>query len=259
MTLEELKLMWRELEKFNDKVHKDEQILDKQYRQIIRSPFSRLLYSMSKGNQTIDVDKVDLYYALRNHTFFDTDPKDLRRCLRRLSAKGIIKKLKYTDVGVNFEFADGTPFEFMILNKVYPHLLDRYDVDTNCEERLGLCHGGSLGISRSLEEPNELVSGFCSLFNESLNIPHSWVEFKVNGVPYVIDIVLFAVISKEGYYKLRSPKDTIRIGCEEIKENYRAIKRTVDKYNCRMYLFFPDEFREVFSDIFVKGKQKEES
>ena len=131
--------------------------------------------------------------------------------------------------------------------------------DIETEKREGTCGEKSLDISRFLDIPNEVVTGYCYGYTDQAIYLHSWVEIELNQKDYVIDGTLNAIINKDGYYYLRHVEPISRISSAVIESDIHTYLFQLGQIVPQVYFVYRDEIVKDFKKndfIFQKRKVK---
>ena len=138
---------------------------------------------------------------------------------------------------------------FLQLTEFIPELDEDIQKRLHSMERCGHCHWDSIHLAENMEMPCKVVSGYCTMQSKKMPYPHSWVEIEHQDREWVMDFTMNVVMNKDGYYRLFNPQNTIAIDNTTLIEDLKLRKRTsLDMEDIRMYLFHPNEAREVMLD-----------
>jgi len=172
--------------------------------------------------------------------------------------KGIIKSFERKKIGYSIITKDDTPIRFIKLTDFIPELDEDVKKRLQSDKRSGHCHWDSIHLAEHLEMPNRVASGYCTMQSKKMPFPHTWVELEHQGKEWVLDFTMNEVMNKEGYYKLFSPQKTISIDNQTLIEDLSLRKRSSLEFeDIRMYLFHPDEAREVMQEEIKSHKTYE--
>jgi len=95
--------------------------------------------------------------------------------------------------------------------------------------------------------------------SKKMPFPHTWVELEHQGKEWVLDFTMNEVMNKEGYYKLYNPQKTVSVDNQTLIEDLSLIKRSSLEFeDIRMYLFHPDEARDVMQEEIKSHKTYEQ-
>ena len=178
--------------------------------------------------------------------------------LSQAQQKGIIKSFERKKIGYSLVAKDDTPIRFIKLTDFIPSLDDDVKQRLQSSKRSGHCHWDSIHLAEHLEMPNKVVSGYCTMQSKKMPYPHTWVELEHQGKEWVLDFSMNEVMNKEGYYKLYNPQKTIAIDNATLIEDLGLRKRSsMECEDIRMYLFHPDEAREVMQEEIKSHKTYE--
>jgi len=172
--------------------------------------------------------------------------------------RGIIKNFEKLKLGYRLTAKDNEAIRFIKLTDFIPTLDDDVKKRLHSKERAGHCHWDSVHLSLNIEYPNKVVSGYCTIASKKMPFPHTWVEIEYKGQSWVLDFTRNMVMNKEGYYKLFEPKNIVSIDSETLENDMklRSITSFEDK-DIRMYIFNPNEAREVMQEEFKSRKTYE--
>jgi hypothetical protein len=177
-------------------------------------------------------------------------------CLQEEIRNKIISSFK--QIGMYYEIytIDDSKLKFTKLTNIMPHLNYNTKKYLMSLDRIGKCHTDSLTIAKKLNTPCKLVSGFCTMLSKKMPFLHSWVEVELEDGKYVLDSTMNLAMNKKGYYKLFNPKNTIKIDNFKLKEDCKLIEKTsfINK-DLRMYLFFPEEVRNLMKNELRNNKE----
>ena len=178
--------------------------------------------------------------------------------LNQAQQKGIIKSFERKKIGYSLVAKDATPIRFIKLTDFIPSLDENVKERLQSGKRSGHCHWDSIHLAEHLEMPNRVVSGYCTMQSKKMPYPHTWVELEHQGKEWVLDFTMNEVMNKEGYYKLYNPQNTVVIDNATLIEDLQLRKRSSLEFeDIRMYLFHPDETREVMQEEIKSHKTYE--
>ena len=171
----------------------------------------------------------------------------------------IIKSFERKKLGYKIIMLDSTLIRFMKLTDFIPSLEDDVKNRLHSNKRSGHCHWDSIDLSRNLELPNKIVSGYCTMQSKNMPYPHTWVEIEHQGKEWIIDFTMNEVMNKEGYYKLHNPQNTISIDNKTLIEDMKLRSKTsFEEKDVRMYLFHPNETREEMKKEISNNKSSQD-
>ena len=162
---------------------------------------------------------------------------------------GIIKSFKKNKFGYSIIAKDNTPIQFIKLTDFIPSLDEDVKERLHSSQRSGHCHWDSIHLAENLGIPNKIISGYCTMQSKKMPYPHTWVELELKGKEWILDFTMNEVMNKEGYYKLHNPQNIIEIDSATLIEDLKLRKRTsLEDKDIRMYLFYPNEAREIMQE-----------
>lgn len=130
--------------------------------------------------------------------------------------------------------------------------------DIENENRHGLCHSQAVGISISLRDKNKIATGYIYTFGEGFKVLHSWIEIKIDGQDYVIDVSRNMIAPKKFYYLIRNIEGSVyKISSETMKKE-KEIFDYLKKENVwlsKIYLSNRRQALQVYK--ILKDKEKE--
>ncbi len=115
---------------------------------------------------------------------------------------------------------------FVKIEDYFPNILEKMP-ELKKEERYGRCHELCIDLSMYMTVAglkHKVVSGFVTYLFYKVPYIHTWIEFEQdNGKVAVIDPTLGAVVDRDGYYRMKHPKQVCRISNEDIFKEYNII------------------------------------
>ena len=181
--------------------------------------------------------------SIQSYTLND-DAEEFEKSLHDDIKRHLIISYERKKLGYEIITKNGTPLRILQLTDFIPTLEDGVKKRLHTKKRAGYCHWDSIHLSRNLENPNKIVSGFCTMASKNMPFPHSWVELEHQGKEFVLDFTMNLVMEKQGYYNLYNPQKTIKIENTTLIEDLKLRERTsFEDEDIRMYLFF--EAREL--------------
>ena len=178
--------------------------------------------------------------------------------LKELIKKRVIKNFERKDLGYFITAKDETPIRFIELTDFFQPLDEDVKNRLKSTKRYGHCHWDSIHIVENLVNPSNIVSGYITLQSKKMKFSHSWVEMEYLGKVWVLDFTMNVMMNKEGYYKLYNPQNIIKIGKNTLIEDLKLMEKTTFKdKDIRMYLFNPEEARNVMLNEFKNDKTYE--
>jgi len=218
----------------NDKVKSGKMVWIKLFEMIKKTPIDW---------NTIWIVNSIATYTLNNNT------ENFEYSLNKAIECGVIKKYEKKDKGYLIMDKDKTPIRFLTLTDFIPDLDEKTKKRLESEERFGHCHWDSIQLSEHIDSPNKVVSGYCTTQSKNMPYTHSWVEVEHQGKEWVLDFTMNEAMEKQGYYKLYNPQNIVEIDNITLSEDIKLMKNTTlaDK-DIRMYLYYPDEAREVMQE-----------
>lgn len=178
-----------------------------------------------------------------------TTPENRKQMLLN-DLKKIKEYVKEAKKEKSFFFIETTKYKiiFMKLSDYIPELKEDDDIET--ENRLKKCHEKSIEISSRLPFLNYIVTGYVYGLSDKVKYIHSWIEFKKNGLEFVIDCTKNVVMNKDGYYQLEHAQPISKISSQDQKKDeeilYGEFKK-IGSFNAKEYLLFRDEIMADFS------------
>ena len=202
-----------------------------------------------KINQTpLDWDSIWVFTPISNFTL-NNDANKFEYNLNQAKYVGVIKSFEKKKLGYKLIAQDDTQIRFLKLIDFVPQMDESIKQELQSEDRLGHCHWRSINLSRKLQAPNMVVSGFCSVYSKKMLFSHSWIELEHQGKEWVLDYTMGVAMNKEGYYKLLNPQNVVKIDNKTLVKDIALRKRTsFDGEDIRMYLFYPNETRELMEE-----------
>jgi len=165
-------------------------------------------------------EQIDLF--INNFTLANTSDEEFIDMARHINnhSRGKVKQIKRLFGNAGFEIT--TKDYTMKVIKAYEFFSNLLEPmpDLDKQERDGGCHYHAYQFSTLLalmDIPNEVVSGYIYEGFKDETYSHSWVEFKSEkGTDLVFDGNRGAIITKDGYYKIKHPKNLSRISHKDI-------------------------------------------
>lgn len=191
--------------------------------------------------------------------FSDEDFVDMSRNIKRLTHHFIINIKRFLgNKGFEIETKKGS-IKVIKAYEYFPKLLD-YMPNQNNKRRDRQCHWSAMMLSTLMSLSgieNEVVSGYVYEFSKKEEYSHSWVEFlSENGNPFVFDGNRGAIISKDGYYMIKHPRDISKISHKDIvcEQTIFPIFEKIEGGEWINKLYFHDREMalRVYKDIFGK-------
>lgn len=201
---------------------------------------------LKQANEVYYVEK-ELYTAINAFTLESKTQNEKGKLLKSLLKHGFAESVEYNDETIKIKAKNG----ILIMGTKLSGLirsLNYEDEYVNKENRHGNCHYKSIKISKSLEMPNDLVTGYVYGISDKTKFLHSWVEFEVKGKELVIDYTLNIIMNKEGYYYLQHARPLSRISNEDLVNDDEYIRKfnKLGHFNIKEYLTFRDEIVNDF-------------
>ena len=179
-------------------------------------------------------------------------------CLNKAKKQRIISGYERKNKGYEITLADGTKLRFLTLVELIPDLSNDTKKRLQSNERYGHCHWDSIHLSKVLEIPNRVVSGYCTCQSKKMPYTHSWVEVDYQDREWVLDFTMNLAMNKDAYYKLYNPQNTVEIDSQTLKDDLDLMRKTsMGQKDLRMYLFYPNEAREVMQEEYKGHKTYE--
>lgn len=186
--------------------------------------------------------------------------ENFEHCLKDAQKVGAIKGFERKKIGYSLIAKDDAQIRFFQLTDFIPSLDDNVKERLHSPKRFGHCHWDSIHLSEHLQMPNRVVSALCTAQSKKMQYPHSWVELEYKGKEWVLDFTMNDVMNKEGFYKLYNPQKIVSIDNSTLIEDIKLMKKTSLRYDdIRMYLFHPDEAREVMQEEIKSQKAIEDN
>lgn len=185
----------------------------------------------------------------------DNNIENFEHVLNESIQNGILTSFERKEMGYNLIDKDKTQIKFIKLTDFIPSLDENIKKILQSNQRYGHCHWYSIDIAKKIKISNKVVSGYCTVQSKKMPYPHTWIELKYKGIEWVLDCTMNEAMNKEGYYKLYNPQNTIEIDNTTLIEDLMLMERTSLRYkDIRLYLFHPNEAREVMQEEFEKYK-----
>ena len=188
----------------------------------------------------------------------DEEFVDKARRVKNLS-RGQVLEIKrfYGDKGFVITTKQGKMTVIKVY-KAYPNVLN-FMPTLNSKRRDGKCHFHALEFSTLLTLSgidNEVVSGYVFEYAKKAEYSHSWVEFKSEkGTPLVFDGNRGAIITRDGYYWLKHPRDISRISARDIICEQTILKQlanVADTWATKLYFHDREMALKVYEQHFGK-------
>ena len=245
MSLQFLKDEFAKLLAINDKFSKWENELNEKLNG--GKLLSLKLFQMMKRTP-IDWDTLWIVTSIGTFTL-NNNVENFEHVLNQTQQRGIVKNFERKKIGYSLVTKDDTLIRFIKLTDFIPSLDEDAKKRLESSKRSGHCHWDSIHLAEHLEMPSKVVSGYCTMQSKKMPYPHTWVELEHQGKEWVLDFTMNEVMNKEGYYKLYNPQNTIAIDNTTLIEDLRLRKKSSLEFeDIRMYLFHPDETREVMQE-----------
>ena len=215
----------------------------------------QLKFFEARRRTPIDWDTLWLVTSIGTYTL-NNNIEDFEYSLNLAIKKSIIGSYERRKQGYEIITRDGTPIRFLQLDEFLTGLDDEVKKRLHSESRFGHCHWDSIHLSENLELPNKVVSAYCTTQSRKMPYTHSWVELEHKGKEWVMDFTMNEMMNKEGYYKLYRPQGIVEIDKETLSADINLMRDTTlaDK-DIRMYLFYPNEAREVMQEEVKQQKR----
>ena len=188
----------------------------------------------------------------------DEDFVDKARKVKNLSRGKILEIQRFCgDDGFKIKFKDGD----MTVIKAYKYFdcLLNYMPTQNDARRNGKCHFSALTLSTLLTLSgieNEVVSGYVYEYCKKEEYSHSWVEFKSEkGTPLVFDGNRGAIITKDGYYRIKHPRDISKISYKDIiceQTIIHQLEKVAESWATKLYFHNREMALKVYEKHFGK-------
>ena len=168
------------------------------------------------------------------------------KLLKKLKKKHIINDYKYDDKSLEIDTND-IVVKIEKLSEVFEKLKKDKYIET--EERLGRCHGESLGISSMLKISNDVVTGYIFGTSDENKYLHTWVEYVKDEKEFVADYTKNFIINKDAYYYLYHCKPLNRISKKTLRDELTYINEKVklSELSIKEYLVFNSEIMRDLS------------
>lgn len=254
MSLQFLKDEFDKLVAINDKFDKWENELSERLNN--GRYMSLKLFEMLKRTP-IDWDTMWIVTSIGTFTL-NNDVDKFEYSLGLAQKKGVIKSFERKKFGYCIDTKDDIPIRFVKLTDFVPSLDESVKNRLESKQRMGYCHWDSIHLAESLQTPSRVVSGYCTTQSKKAPYPHSWVEVEHQGGEWCLDFTMNEAMNKEGYYKLYNPQKTIAIDNATLMEDISMRNKTsLELEDIRMYLFHPNEAREVMQEEIKNQKTYE--
>lgn len=242
MSLKFLETKLKEIEKQNKAFGKWEEAFGEKINK--GSLFSLMIFE--KLHRTpINWAKLHILTAINTSTYSKTTQEQCDELFNEYVTNGKFKSFKKEKVGYSFVFNNGSSFRLVKITDFFPGI-EKDCPELLTTERHGHCHLDSFCLSNGITLPHKLVSGFCSGQSDKMKFPHTWIEIESKTESWVLDFTLNAAISKDLFYALYKPENLVIIDSEQVKKDNILIRdSSFNGKDIRMYLFYPDETREV--------------
>lgn len=255
MSLQFLKDEFAKLVAVNDKFGKWENELNEKLNG--GKLLSLKLFQMMKRTP-IDWDTLWIVTSIGTFTL-NNNVENFEYVLNQAQRRGVIKNFERKKIGYSLVSKDDTLIRFIKLTDFIPSLDEDVKKRLESSKRSGHCHWDSIHLAEHLEMPSKVVSGYCTMQSKKMPYPHTWVELEHQGKEWVLDFTMNEVMNKEGYYKLYNPQNTIAIDNTTLIEDLQLRKRSSLEFeDIRMYLFHPEEARDVMQEEIKSHKTYEQ-
>ena len=206
------------------------------------------------------IDWDTLWVATSIGTFtLDGNVENFEFVLNQAKHRAIIKDFERKKIGYSLETKDNTPIRFIKLTDFIPSLDETIKNRLTSNQRSGHCHWDSIHLAEHLESPSHIVSGYCTTQSKKMPYPHTWIELEHQNSEWVLDFTMNEAMNKEGYYRLHNPQKTVSVDNFTLIEDLELRKKTSLEFeDIRLYLFHPDETRELMQQEIKNRKTYEQ-